>query len=381
MSPNARSAARAYANLLAQDGCSSCFEEFFWHGSDTWSGRRHHTMPALSLWHGPDDLKKRLACQGGIPGAEVRLASRSQTLMQMALSILCDQCQTILTTDAEWPAYSRMLDAEAARTRTEVVRVHIAQYATSGRQSLADALIEQFDRQNCDGLFLSALTYPGLHLPVPQICQAVKERLQFSVVDAAQAFSHIDTSAGELMIAGSHKWLSSGAPLGIAFSRTHRAAELLDSKIRQACGQPTSCDPLLRFLEGERESAQSRYHETVNVEPLFLCRAALLDASDFLTSGQNTLNRRIQNAQTVTDLAQASGWKPIHKEQTTGILTLQANSTSVRSAAANVIRDAFQGRHVSVTAYDEGIIRMSMPVRALVPNELRRIQRTMHRMV
>ncbi len=382
MSPTARSACRMYAELVAGEGCSKSFEDFLWHGSDVWPARQHQTMPALSLWRGPGELKRQLAHVAGVPEAEVFLASRSQSLMRMALSILCEKCRCILTTDTEWPAYAKILEEEAARRGVKIIRYPMSSKSRQpdGHERLAKRMTGAFLRGKCDGLFLSALTYQGVRIPIAELRQLIVRRLSMAVVDGAQALAHLDAQGADIFVTGAQKWLGA-SPLGIATCCTRRASEALHQRIQQDCEPTAMTDPLIRFLEGDRNSCEYRFYETVNVEPLLLCQAAISDVLSTTVSSEERLTRRLGNARVVRELAVSVGWTPVYTNQSSGIVLLQSTSEATRQASCDQLRAAFQERKISLTAYDDGLIRLSMPVRALTEPELKQLKKSLKKLL
>lgn len=378
MSPTTRLACRMYAELVASEGCSAAFEEFLWHGSDVWPARQHRETPALSLWRGPDELKRQLANIAGVQDAKVFLASRSQALMRVAISILCEQCSTILTTDSEWPAYARILDEEASRHDVEIIRypLSVRSRQLDGGERVAGKLAGAFIRGKCDGLFVSALTFQGIRVPVVELRQMIARRLSLAVVDGAQALGHLDASGADIFVSGAHKWLGA-SPLGIATCCTQRARDAFSNRLRQNCEASAVADPLIRFLEGNRDSAESRFYETVNVEPLLLCRAAINDSCSTRSCREERLARRVFNAQVVRELAVSVGWQPVYPQQDSGIVLLQSTSPDTQNVSCDVVRESFQERKISLTTYDDGLIRMSMPVRALTGTELKQLKKSL----
>src|SRR5262249_7281392 len=89
-------------------------------------------------------------------------------------------------------------------------------------RELTALVVRQYRRQGCDGLFLSSVTFQGVRLPVRAILECLSRGTppRLVVVDGAQAFAHVPEPPTymDLYLAGCHKWLRAGHPLGVAFA-------------------------------------------------------------------------------------------------------------------------------------------------------------------
>ena len=151
-----------------------------------------------------------------------------------------------------------------------------------GQDEAIDRLADHYRRHDCDGLFLSAVTYQGVQLPIRELVQTLgdREKPRFVVVDGAQALNHIPLGLGEeycdLLLAGCHKWLRAYQPLGLAFC-CRRSAERL---VAEACAEMLSSRRAGRSAPGLHRPARrprraDSYSETVNLAPLFTAAAAV----------------------------------------------------------------------------------------------------------
>ena len=113
MCPEAHAAARDFARLASEEGCSLYFEHFLrW---DYTALPRPSPAAISALLSGPgspafkNDLKTVLC----LPRQrQVLVANRSAQLVRLAARLLCRRCENILVTDMEWPAYIKALAAE-----------------------------------------------------------------------------------------------------------------------------------------------------------------------------------------------------------------------------------------------------------------------------
>ncbi len=102
----------------------------------------------------------------------------------------------------------------------------------------------------------------------------------------------------------------------------------------------------------------------------------MLDAQTKETAPADALPGRLRNLTVATDLAAATGWRALLPGSTlrTGILLLQAERSRVRQLPAQEMRSAFYGRGVALTAYDDGLIRLSVPEAPWQPGEVEQLQ-------
>lgn len=386
MCPEAQAADRDFARFAGEEGCSLYFEQFLRWGYTALPSSLGRRYPGLSFWAGVTAFKNDLKTVLCLPRQRRMLvASRSAQLVRMAARLLCNRCENILVSDMEWPAYMKALATECQRNgrrfttvpmREAVLRDRIAQ------DEVIDRLADHYRRHDCDGLFLSAVTYQGLQLPIRQFVETLgdREKPRFVVVDGAQALNHIPLRLGEeycdLLLAGCHKWLRAYQTLGLAFC-CRRSAERLVSDVcaeMQAAGELD--DPLLAFtnqLEGETADS---YSETVNLTPMFTAAAAVRRMLGSPHAKREELDAQMANADRLADMAPQVGWQPARPalSMQSGILLLDPRSHDTRIAPANVVRERFLASGVALTVYDGGTVRASLPDLAFAGAELDLLQ-------
>ena len=111
------------------------------------------------------------------------------------------------------------------------------------------------------------------------------------------------------------------------------------------------------------EDALDGTTETVDLASLFSCQGAVVDALAVPRGPVASLPGRLENLSVAADFAASCGWRPLlpRPEFQTGILLLEAERSRTKGASAEVVRSAFYDRGVALTAYGEGLIRLSMP--------------------
>lgn len=371
MSPAARDTYLDFVRLTAEEPSSLYFEKFLQQGFHAWPDSYRNRFPALESWQGVAGLKQSLARLVGQPrDCRVLLANRSAQLMKLAARLLFRRCRNVLVTDFNWPSYQSFLCAEATRTGNTITTVPVRETLLRGamtKDELVSFVAGKCSQARCDGLFLPAVSNLGVQFPIREIVQAVEgnTQLRFTVVDAAQAFCHVPATSyaeSDLIIAGCHKWLAAYQTMGMAFCPRERSQSFIERALRRMVDSFQIDDPLLRFTEQLETGRLDGYSETTNISPLFSCCGAveMVPASDAEQAKQLRLRRR--NADVLSDVATDSGWRPVRPvtEFQTGILLLKPNDRSVAFSAESV-RAAFQQHGIVLSAYDDGLIRLSMP--------------------
>jgi hypothetical protein len=130
-------------------------------------------------------------------------------------------------------------------------------------------------------------------------------------------------------------------------------------------------DPLLRFVEQLDGEKNCDPGETVNLAALFSSAGA---ADDIAGNSDRTarLAARDQNADQVARTATDAGWKACRPDKSlrSGILLLKATTEHGIGLQPDRCRASFQEHGVALTAYETGIIRLSMPAEPLTTSEL-----------
>lgn len=375
MSPAAQRAQQDFACFAGEVGGAIQFEDLLRHGFGECGSALQRRFPGLSSWQGIAHLKHDVRRLAGLKkDLPVLLAARSAELMKFAAVLLCRPCRNVLVTDLGWPPYHRILEAECRRTQRRVTTVALANDLFSGRMN-AEEVVErvclEFKKAGCDGLFLTAVNNHGARVPVESIANALRSRCRFVVVDAAQDFCHVGVDARpgccDLYLAGCHKWLGGYHPLGVAIYGRSRSRKMIEAVLDDLLGCWQLDDPLLRFVESLDSSRKCGPGETVNLAALFSCAGAVADASIATTC----LETRQANADRVAAAAADAGWRPRLPERNlrSGILLLEPQLRG-RSWDADSCRTFFQQAGVALTAYDGGLVRLSMPAEPMTSDEL-----------
>lgn len=386
MSPRAQQAHLDFARLAGEEGGSLFFENFLRVGAGDWADETQASYPGLASWRGVGSLKESLrALAISSPGLPVLLANRSAQLMKLAARLLYRPCENVLVTDLGWPPYHDVLAAEAARAGANLTSVPVrdmALHGQAGEDEIVEAILTNYLRQRCDGLFLTAVSHQGVRQPVERLVRSLEAVAEprFVVIDGSQEFCHVSADLRheycDLYLAGCHKWLQAYHPMGLAFYGRRRSRFVIETVLDQLVFKGELDDPLLRFstqLETDRLDSRT---ETVNLACLFSCQGAVADALEEPRTPSRSLPRRLDSLTVAAGVAAASGWQPLLPPPAfrTGILLLQAERETSRALPATHLRHAFSERGVALTAYDGGVVRLSMPAQGWQPGELERLQ-------
>ncbi|HYT87565.1 MAG TPA: aminotransferase class V-fold PLP-dependent enzyme [Gemmataceae bacterium] len=385
--PAAQGAQVDFARLCGKEGGSAHIDEFLREGTEAWPASMRGCYSGLAAWRGVAQLKESLGHLAGAPArTPVLLANRSAELMKLAARALFRRCGSVLCTDLEWPGYLAILDAE--RRRGEGCLVCFAAREACFRQGLqatefVRSVASRYRREQCEGLFLSAVSFEGVRLPVAQIVASLSDVRppRFVVVDGAQALAHVpgDLPACDVYLAGCHKWLGAGHPLGLAFHPRPSSQEYLRNLANEMVINGDLEDPLLLFAAQLENHRLEPFSETVSFAGLFSCAAAAAaNLADPLVPATR-LQSRLANADAVAEAARPSGWEPLLPDTPfrSGILLLQGRAPGVRAAPAEEVRAGFQRHGVAVTTYPEGVARVSLPPRPWEGRELDQLRSTL----
>ena len=190
MSPAAQRAERSLVSLAAEEGNSAYFERTVRRGlRECPLASEERYSSGLGHWAGIGELKQSLRTLARqCPDLPVLVAHRSAQLMKLAARLLFHSCRNVLVTDLGWPAYHDVLAHEAERASRGVTTVEVRTEVLSGKlgeAELIDQVCVAFDRERCDGLFLSGVSNWGVRLPVERIVRRLEKmhRVWFVVVD------------------------------------------------------------------------------------------------------------------------------------------------------------------------------------------------------
>ena len=367
----AQEAEHDFARLCGAEGGSIVIEELLRSGVEAWPESMRRRYPGLAHWRGIRGLKQSARELLRMPEEpEVLIAGRSGTLMRLAARAIFSRCRRVLLTDMEWPPYAAILREEGRRVDGQVGSVEIEDRIRTdglGRQEVVDLVASEYRRQGCDGLFLSAVSFRGIKVPVEAIMSALEgpDAPKFLAVDGAQALGHLPWTIRccDVVIGGVHKWLRSGHPMGLGFACTPRARRTLRDVAGVAGSSAEWGDPLYGLvgqLEGE---GMEPLGETADLFGLFCAAAAVFAEGCEPGDIASRFEERVANSVALAEATERTGWRPMvpGPHLRSGILLLKSAGAETEEAPADRVRAAFQKRGVALSAYRGGLVRLSMP--------------------
>lgn len=200
------------------------------------------------------------------------------------------------------------------------------------------------------------------------------------VIDGAQEFAHVSADLHndycDLYLAGCHKWLQAYHPMGLAFYGRRRSRLVIETVLSRLLANGALDDPLLRFSAQLESGCLDSRMETVSLACLFSCQGAVTDALEEEALPSQCLPQRLRGVETAAGMASSSGWRPLLPPPAfrTGILLLQAERQQTKDTPADELRRAFSERGVALTAYDGGVVRLSMPREGWQLGEIEQLQ-------
>jgi selenocysteine lyase/cysteine desulfurase len=226
---------------------------------------------------------------------------------------------------------------------------------------------------------LSSVSFDGIRFPVRGLVDllSTSRRPRFVVVDGSQAIAHTppDPPRCDLLIGGTHKWLGSGLPMGVAFVPRQSSREFVMRTLEEMASSGDIDDPLLRFSRQLELGRLEPTSETVGLAPLFTCMAAVREALQGDRSTVEAHETRLSNGNDVRGIVEKTGWKALRPVDPvrSGIVLLESRDRRVRCTRASLLRSAFGERGVTLTVYEGGAVRMSMPAERWSAAELNRL--------
>lgn len=367
----ARRAAADHARLCSDEGGSRRVEELLVGGHESWPQAFQLRYPGLADWGGLASLRSDLRTMLGAPTeADVLLAARSATLMRIGARALARRCRRILHTDLEWGAYLGVLREEARRAGREVISLpvrHLVGGGTMGAEDIARLVADAYRARSCEGLFLTDISYDGMRIPVTSIVRELERggAEPLLVVDGSQAVGQapVQLDGCDLYLSGAQKWLRAGHPIGIALVPREKSRALVAGEVAGLLATGCVADPLLDLVDQIDSTLSHPYGETADLGAIFCLAAAVRAECAERRSTDQRFALRKANAASVREIARRIGWEPVEPSSAlrTGIVLLRAADPGVRSWPAERLRSELHRRGLAATAYDGGVVRLSMP--------------------
>ena len=386
MRPEARFVQDQCMQVIEDAPCSPQLRDFLLFG-DRQSETGVNAGVQSSAWHGVSQLKSLIASgYEGIEASDVYLASRTKSLMQFGAHLMFRMARHALCVDLNWNGYQQVLDQTASDSGTDTVMLPFRQKILDGQigvDEICNQIASVYKHYRCDCLFLPYVDSFGIRFPVRRIVEQLRQEsvVQFTIVDAAQSFGHVDTSElvgiADWLVGGTHKWIGSYQPLGVGIACSDRSQRSIANRLENAVKSRTLDDSLLRFLLELEQGREFCSPETVNLCPVFAGAGAMQGTP----SSSITLPTRIANSESVSRIAESHSWTRINasKQFSTGIVLLRSNSKVGSTVSAASFEVAFADMGISLTGYADGLVRLAMPETLLTDQELDHLGKSFER--
>lgn len=384
MCRGARLAEQDFGRLVGRLGSSLYLEQFLADGFRSLPYNIRRRVPRLSCWKGVAGFRRGLAEFIQQPlECPTYFFGQSSSLIRFAATCLYRNANRVLTTDLAWPAYARALRAVGNEQGKSLHVVPLKSWLFTNRLSVCDAvqrLKRAYQRHDCDGLFLSDISYLGIRLPVVEIMRAIGSQINFSVIDGAQALNQrpVDLSRMpcDLYLAGTQKWLCSYHPLRMALVGRHDNVAAISDAVRARRRGTVQTDALFEFCQMIQRSDFASYGETVNVSSLIAAAGAI----GYMLNGPSSLDERWRtakdNALALVGRFASRKWRPLLQTASlrSGILLLCQPKFDCAQFCSRA-RRSLANHGVIASTFPGGIIRLSMPSSQLTPKQLSTITR------
>ena len=384
MCRGARLAEQDFGRLVGRLGSSLYLEQFLTEGFWSLPNSVARSVPRLNCWQGLAGLRRSLAeFIRQPPDCPTYFFGESSSLIRFAAKCLYQNANRVLTTDLAWPAYARALRAVGNEQGKTLHVAPLKNWLFTNRPSVCDVvqrLRRAYQRHDCDGLFLSDITYLGIRLPVVEIMRAIGSHINFSVIDGAQALNQrpVDLSRMpcDLYLAGTQKWLCSYHPLRMAMVGRHDNTKATSEVAKARNRSAVQTDALFDFCQTIQSSGFVSYGETVNVSSLIAAAGAVGDMLSRRSPIDDRWRTETDNAIAFVEEFASPVWRPLIQTASlrSGILLLCQPRFDCSQFCSRARRLLAQ-RGVIASTFPGGIIRLSMPPSQLTSKQISTIKR------
>lgn len=345
------------------------------------TGEHEHADLKRHGWSGINQLRNLAGLQlANAPGDRICIASRTRSLMFLAIQMMRQWVGHCLLLDNGWPLFHRDLTDELARNnrRTSMINVRDKLWNEHwSSRELCDYICDESNRLRCDGVLVTAMDSLGTKIPVLELCKQLRAEtsVDFIVVDATQSLGQYDCSdqfaEADLVISSTHKWVGSYLPLAIACASNSVTGKRVMDFISFASRTQNECDHLTHFDECLKLGCDAKAPETVNLSCLFTACGALLDSK----RPQSTIVQ--ENRLLVEHCVRLSGWRTIgpSRDFQERVVVIKPNRIDrVSSSTSNRLRNVMESLGIVISTYEGGMMRLALPSELLSDAELDLLQ-------
>lgn len=370
MSPTALKTHCDFVRLMAEDPSSLYTEQFLFDGANATPSIAQR-FPELARWLGIEGFQNELraAFAGRTDtNTEILLSSRTTNLMKLGVESLAGR-KRLLITDLTWPPYRKWILKYAVRSGLAVTMLRLRKSVWQGMTAvdLTQIVLSALRRSGSDGLFLPAVTHTGIRLPLQNILrETATDAGVRTIIDASQAYGHVDTNEwshlADFVFGGCHKWVRAYLPISVGFAKGFHRHQIRRSLVR---------DPLTHFCRSVATGTTGPM-ETVNLSPLFSAHGAISDLPSQKSNRADSLDVRIIQRM----IQEHPHWQAsqTHESLRSRMLMIQTRTDSLKQLSPQTLRAMMGRSSVSVTTYNGGHLRLSVPMSKMQPKEHRQLR-------
>ena len=184
----------------------------------------------------------------------------------------------------------------------------------------------------------------------------------------------------DFYLAGCHKWLRAGQPLGLGFCPRASSRGFLRTALGEMIANGAVDDPLLLFDREFEVGAGEPFGETADLTSLFSAAAAVDTEKSLLEHG-DTSAHRLASAEVARAAAVGTGWRalPMDPPLRPGIVLLEAERGRLKATSPGETRDEFQRQGIALMTYPGGRVRLSTPHSSWQRGDLNKLRSALRR--
>lgn len=382
MCPGARKAEQDFSKLASQLGSSLYWDRFLATGFDSLPTSLQARLPGLRPWGGVTALRNSLANLVTLPSCgSTFLAGQSGTLATLGGQLLFHRCKTVLATDLDWPPYLAILRRIAIANGRSLHVSQVRRLVLEGGLDdigLIERLAHDYERHQCDGVFLSDIATTGVRMPLERLIAAFQaiERPRAIVIDGAQALNHRPLQLAklpvDLYLSGVHKWLGGYHPLRVGF--VSRDSDEVSAILRQLIARRHVSDPLHEFCAALEGASMMRFGETVNVTPLLTTAGALDYWRQHPLAADERWRVRCENRLRFLNENVSETATTFHDSLAAGIALVRLGNRGSDPRVAANLRPMLAGMGIVASEPLRGLARFSMPCEPLPDSAVERVK-------
>ena len=163
--------------------------------------------------------------------------------------------------------------------------------------------------------------------------------------------------------------------MGLAFFGKRRSKGYITDSLNRWLKSGELEDPLLGFVDEIEFGKSKAYGETVQIAPLFNANAAAADAIE------NPLFHSLKSRCGIDQAASRHGWLRVspRPDMTSQILLFESEDDRTRKMQAEQVQHQFLQNGVAVSAYGNGLVRISTPPVAMTEQDSQRLSQAFAR--